>query len=224
MRAPIGPIIVTTARTARLPSGETSSSAQTTVQREDTFIVPVQHSGPGSALNVHGVIMWRLEGEEDGEKYKVTTTVCVSPHPLQRGPGAEAELEFEPLTAEPMSAPDLLLRFWYASRLVSGIGRPSVCPRTFRATAASRADGRCRPTSKRAEPCLTSSHSTSPSSVGRPWSALDHEVRPTAARPMRPKRSRGMARFSSRRSGASRGRVHRHRASTPARNPRTVSR
>lgn len=57
-----------------------------------------------SAVDLGGVIVWSLEGEEDGEKRKVTTTTCVSPHPVQLGPGAEAALEFTPLTPEPSVA------------------------------------------------------------------------------------------------------------------------
>jgi hypothetical protein len=90
-------------------------SGPTINERSGTFIVPVQNVGPGAALNVHGVAMWKLHGEENGEQYEATTTVCVSPHPVQLGPGAVADLEFEPLTPKPISAPNLLLRLWYAS-------------------------------------------------------------------------------------------------------------
>lgn len=109
------PVVVTTARTARLPYAETRLATPTVTERGGIFVVPVRNVGPGAALNVHGVLMWQLEGEEDGEHYKVTTTVCASPHPVQLGPGDDAELEFEPLNPEPISAPDLLLRLWYAS-------------------------------------------------------------------------------------------------------------
>jgi hypothetical protein len=79
------PIIVTTARTARLPYGEESRSAPTIKERGAIFTVPLKNIGSGAGLNVNGVIMWRLEGEEEGDERAVTTTVCVSPHPLQLG-------------------------------------------------------------------------------------------------------------------------------------------
>jgi hypothetical protein len=59
--------------------------------------------------------MWNLVGEEDGQHYDVTTTLCVSPHPLQLAPGAHADLEFRPLRREPISASDALVRLWYKS-------------------------------------------------------------------------------------------------------------
>jgi hypothetical protein len=112
------PIVVTSARTARLPYGSTDTATPTITQKDGKFMVPVQNVGPGPALNVVGVLMWNLVGEEDGKQYDVTTTMCAASHPLQLAPGAHADLEFNPLTREPISAPDALVRLWYMS--VSG--------------------------------------------------------------------------------------------------------
>jgi hypothetical protein len=109
------PVVVSTARTARRPFPHEDAERPTVREHDGAYFVPIENIGSGAALNVHGVIFWRLEGEEGRTAYEVTTTVCVSPHPLQLAPGAHAELEFRPLTAEPISAPNLLVRIWYAS-------------------------------------------------------------------------------------------------------------
>lgn len=109
------PIVVTSARTARLPSWNTDIEARTIREQDGKYIVPVQNIGAGAALNVVGVLFWNLVGEEDGEQYDVTTTTCVSPHPLQLASGAHGELEFRPLTQEPISASEALVRLWYKS-------------------------------------------------------------------------------------------------------------
>jgi hypothetical protein len=109
------PIVVTTARTARLPNWHSDAAPQAIREQDGKYFVPLQNIGPGAALNVNGVLMWQLVDEEDDEQYDVTTTMCVSPHPQQLAPGAHALLEFRPLNPEPISAPDAALRFWYTS-------------------------------------------------------------------------------------------------------------
>lgn len=87
------------------------------IQHRDntSYFVPIQNIGQGPALNILGVLFWVLEGEENGEKRRVTTTVCVAPHPMQLSAGDHGLLEFHALTPEPISAPHVLIRLWYES-------------------------------------------------------------------------------------------------------------